>query len=179
MFGGAVDSIFGGPFGGQLWFYVVYLVCLFAVIAYKPQHIRNLSLFRISCYLFGIAVVLPSVVTLVAGVFSVNFGTGVQVPGGRGTIQPGSGAFSQFLGPEASVILRLLFQILAALGPILFGISIICALISLVPSFIPPPERELFGSEPRDPGRPSSIRDSPILSKPKVPRAPEPDHSES
>lgn len=150
IFGGGL----GGAFGGQLWLYVAYLVCLFAVIIYKPERIRNLSMYRRACYLFAISLLLPSLITLAMG--TVLAGTGGAAFASRGAVFAQPGMFSGQGGPnqfDGSYVMQLALQVLNAFGPVLFAISILCALISLVPSFIPPPEHELIGSEPYEPRR--------------------------
>lgn len=144
----------GGLFGGQIWLYVAYLVCLFAVIIYKPERIRNLSMYRRACYLFAISLLLPSLINLAMGTLMAGSGGGPFISRGSspawaqpGVPMPGG---SQL---DSTFIMQVTLQILNTFGPVLFGISVLCALISLVPSFIPPPDFEMIGSEPNEPPR--------------------------
>lgn len=128
----------GGQFGGSSgWLSVAYLVCLFAVILFKPERVRNLSLFRRACTLFAISLIAPSLIAIATGALATAsvspFGS---TPNVARVLSGGGGA--------GTYLVQLLWQILAAVGPLLFGISVLCALISIVPTFIPPPDVEPF-----------------------------------
>ena len=102
--------------GGRVWLQVAFLVCLFGVIVFKPECIKNLSLFRKSYLLFAFSIIVPGLFAFFAGPLATA----------RGGFRPGTQ-------------LDTTVQVISASGPVLFGLSIICALGALVPRFIPPP----------------------------------------
>jgi hypothetical protein len=134
--------------GGRVWLEAAFLLGLFAAALFKPHDIHNVTLFRRSYYLFGFSILVPPcLVLLMAYVI------------GMAGIGPGS-------TPTGPLNSTLMGPIIAAVGPILLGISIICALGSLVPSFIPPPEpplQPLPGPRNRPTWRPSSSPEEPTF----------------
>ena len=48
---------------GQAWLQVGFLLCLFAVLLFRPERIRSPGLFRWAVLLFALSVVVPHVLT--------------------------------------------------------------------------------------------------------------------
>jgi hypothetical protein len=107
-----LQQILGSVFGlGQ----ATLMASLFIVLVFRPERIRSRRLFSLACWLFGLSVLLPPILnallgTVGAGVFTVA----------RGNF-PGSGG------------LGLVFVLAMGLGPVLFGLSLLFALLALVP----------------------------------------------
>ncbi|MEO2035021.1 MAG: hypothetical protein ABGZ35_23315 [Planctomycetaceae bacterium] len=118
-------QLYGGGLlsAGSTWLKVVFLAFLLGVPVYRPERIRNVSLYRRAYMCFGLSIIIPSASTfLLAAVMS---------PGGTG--------MGRSIGNSSSLAGNGLLQLLGAAGPVLFGISLICALGAVVPGFIPPP----------------------------------------
>jgi hypothetical protein len=102
------QQIFGNMLqSAELWLGVAYLVCTFAVLAFRPEQIENVVLFRLSYVLFALFLVLPSLVNALNS-FSMMDGMGRR----------GEGAF-------------FIFQLSGVLGKILLGGAIICGLSAM------------------------------------------------
>jgi hypothetical protein len=55
---GALTQLFGGL--TQVWLNVAFIVCVFAALLFKPERIRNPSLFFSACVLFALSLIVPS-----------------------------------------------------------------------------------------------------------------------
>jgi len=109
--------------GGSAWVQVVFLAFLLWVPVFRPERIRIVSLFRRAYVCFALSVIIPSTAPLLVAAVMGPAGLGGRAGGG----------FSGALFSNGAL------QLLTAMGPVLFGISLICALGAVVPSFIPPP----------------------------------------
>lgn len=104
---------------GQGWLQVGFLLCLFAVLLFRPERIRSPALFRLALLLFVLSVIVPHVLTFcfaflqyIHDDFSITFGKGSN---------------------------WLLVTLQGASGPILLGLSLILAFEALSPGS--PPQR--------------------------------------
>lgn len=125
-----LQQLFGGG-NAQGWLAAAYLLGLIAVLAYRPERIRMPGLFRWACVLFALSVMVPPMLT---GMFTLLQSIG------KSAFRPsrGSGDFWVYLYP-----------MLNASGPVLLGISLICALVALSPGprsrALPQPPRHPLG----------------------------------
>jgi hypothetical protein len=104
-----LQQTFGNLLGAtEIWLGVAYLVCMFAVLAFRPEQIENVVLFRLSYILFALFLILPSAVNALAS---------LTMMGGMGR-----------QGGEAAVGV---FQLSGVFGKILLGGSIICGLSAM------------------------------------------------
>lgn len=140
-----LDGLFGG--GGGTWLKVVFLALLFAVPVFRPDQIRRVAWYRRAYFCFGASLILPSLSSLFLVVVATSGGP------------QGFGGNASAIGGTTAV------HVLNALGPVLFGISVIYAVGAVVPGFIPP----------RSPQRPVGF--SPSDSETGGPRAETPDSS--
>lgn len=106
---------------GQGWLQVGFLLCLFAVLLFRPERIRSPALFRLALLLFVLSVVAPHVLTFCFG-------------------------FLQFIDDDYSITFGrgangLLVTLQGASGPILLGVSLILAFEALSPGS--PPQRRV------------------------------------
>jgi len=109
-----LQQLFGGG-NGQGWLAAAYLLGLIAVLAYRPERIRLPGLFRWACVLFALSVMVPGVLR---GLFF--FLQGIS-----------SSAFRSSRGPGD--FWTYLYPVLNASGPVLLGVSLICALVAVSP----------------------------------------------
>jgi hypothetical protein len=106
-----LQQTFGNLLGAtEIWLGVAYLVCMFAVLAFRPEQIENVVLFRLSYILFALFLILPSAVNALASL-SMMGGMGVGRQGGEGAIG--------------------IIQLSGVFGKILLGGSIICGLSAM------------------------------------------------
>ena len=110
--------------GGRVWLEAVFLLGLFAAALFQRHHIHNIALFRRSYYLFGLSILVPPCLVLLVG-YATTVAGGSSGSSGQALLSANNG---------------LLNPIILASGPVLFAISVICALSALVPPFIPPPD---------------------------------------
>jgi len=96
----------------ETWIAVAYVLGMFAVLAFRPQQIARPYTFRLSYILFALYFIVPSVITGILYLSSLDSGFGLN--GGRG----GS-------------MTMLLFQLSSILGRVLLGLSIVLALGSM------------------------------------------------
>ncbi len=120
----------GGLMSGSGWIQVVFLAFLLGIPVFRPETIRRVSRYRSACVCFGLSLILPGLGTLLMPAMQSITG------GGRAGNRFGGGGgehwmLSLFSGTEW-------MQILSSAGPILFGVSVIFALGSVIPGFIPP-----------------------------------------
>jgi len=95
---------------GQGWLPAALLICLFLVVLLRPDRVRSPSLFRLSCVLLALSVMVPSLLTVCLGLMDqLDFNI-------RRSLANRSG------------IVPLLTN---ASGPVLLGLSIIFGLLSL------------------------------------------------
>jgi hypothetical protein len=104
---------------------VAMLVGLLLVAIYRPERICLLGLFRLSCVLLALSIVVTPVTTLVINMMSTVSNNSMARPG-------------------ATSDLALLFSLMQVVEPILVALSIGCGLFSLLPS-----SRERSRSGPR------------------------------
>ena len=106
-------QLFGNS--GHGWLQVTLLGFLFLVLIFKPDRIVNRSLFRIACFLFALSVILPPLVTLSTSLLAGD------------TASSYSRSRAMMSGSP------LMMSLSSSLGPVLFGISALCGLLSLIP----------------------------------------------
>jgi hypothetical protein len=140
--------------GGRDWLEAAFLLGLFAAALFKRQHIHNVALFRRSFYIFGLSILVPPCLVLLLAYAMSGF-----APGSPGLSGGPRGALSVSLGST------LLGPIIAAVGPVLLAISIICAFLALVPTFIPPELPPLPGPRGRSGWTPSGLPGEPTPSE--------------
>ncbi len=72
------QSLFGRTFRSmtELWLGVAYVVCMFAVITFRPQRIGDRNLFRLSYLLFGLYLVLPAIADGIVSLATAGLDTG-------------------------------------------------------------------------------------------------------
>jgi hypothetical protein len=104
----------GGAASAQLWLQIVFLVCLFGTAVLRPEAIRNKALFRSACVMFVFSLLISP---------SMNFLMGYVMQ-----ISPG-GMMSPTRGPADEAMLLMSAPSLVA--SVLFGLSVLCALLSL------------------------------------------------
>ena len=107
---------------GNGWLTSVLLVGLLLALVFKPERVNNWALFRVSCWLLAVSIVIPPILNT----FMI--------------ITSGSAAF--FRSPSIGSIGSsnyLMMSCIYALGPILLGISMICGLLAMIPSGYRPP----------------------------------------
>jgi hypothetical protein len=108
-----LQQLFGGA--GASWVSTVLLICLFVVLAFRPERIHNLGLFRLACVLLALAIAMPPLVSL-AVVFSQNT----------------SGSSGRPFSPMSGMAWAL--QLAHACGPVLTGGGVLCGLFSMIAS---------------------------------------------
>ena len=108
-----LKQLLGG--GGEGWLQAAYLLGLIVLLAYRPERIRLPGLFRWACVLFALSVMVPPALT---GLF--GFLEGIA-----------GNAFAPTRGAGSAWTFVLL--LLNATGPVLLGISLICALVAVSP----------------------------------------------
>ena len=102
--------------GGQGWLLFGFLLCLFAVLLFRPERIRSAGLFGWACARFALSVIAPPVLTYCYGYLQNIEGT---------SSRPGGGAMSLWLPVQQLA------------GPLLFGLSLIFGLLALMPRSAP------------------------------------------
>ena len=105
-----LSQLFGGM--TQVWLNVAFVVCVFTVVTYKPDRIRNLSMFRMGCILFALSVIAPSLMFIV----------------GTATQQTRSGGGNPF--GEITLTLK----IANLVAPLLFAGAFLSTIISMLPN---------------------------------------------
>jgi len=94
------------------------MASLFLVLVFRPERIRHRGLFSLACWLFALSVLIPPVINLLLGAL-----------GGGLLANPrnlsGTGGYG------------LVLAVAMGCGPILFGLSLLMALLALRPG--PPP----------------------------------------
>ena len=105
-----------------------------------------------ACFFYVIALVIPSLVSIFTSLYmSGSLGGGSWTP----SVQRFGGAGAVSVGATGStVVLGIVFRLLGSVSPILFGLSVICGLLSVVPAFVPPPDFEPFGADLQEPKTP-------------------------
>ena len=96
--------------GGGNWLTAVLLLGLLLALLFKRERITNWALFRLSCWFFAASITIPPILNVLT-----------NVTGARNPALQRSGDYMVVL-------------CVYAIGPILLGTSIICALCSLIPS---------------------------------------------
>lgn len=130
--GGGLGGLFTS---GKSWISAVLLAFLFAVAVFRPERIINAKALRKAFVFLALSIVLPSLGYML--VLLAAFGTSPS-----GISRAGSG------------IPVLIMQFFNNAPPILLGISILFAMVAVVPRFIPPTLREESsrGDDPRATG---------------------------
>jgi hypothetical protein len=108
---GILAQLFGGM--TQVWLNVAFIVCIFGVLAWKPERIVNFTSFRAACLLFALSILAPSF-----GVFVLD--TATDVGGARGR-----SAFGE---------ITTTMKIFNLLPPLFFACAFLAAISSLLPS---------------------------------------------
>jgi TRAP-type C4-dicarboxylate transport system permease small subunit len=107
-----LSQLFGGM--TQVWLNVAFIVCVFAVLTFRPEQIRNVRLFGTACGLFALSLIVPSV-----GMFVVS--TVSSTPAGMGS----RAAFGE---------ITLSMKIVNLIGPLFFAMAFLAAANSLIPT---------------------------------------------
>jgi hypothetical protein len=116
---GLFQNLFSSP---EVWIAVAYLLCMFAVVTFRPQQIAEPMMFRLSYILFALYFIVPSSIN---GLLSLAF-----MDSGR----------------NGGSTMLIVMQITGVFGKILLGLAIVFGLGSLrrrlreIPP-IPPPDR--------------------------------------
>jgi hypothetical protein len=100
-------------FGTTDWLKVAMLLGLLAVLIYRPERVRRPAAMTCACWLFALSIVIPPVLNALVGI-AVDTGMSTRY---RSSAQ----------SPE-------LITLVIAVGPMLFGISVLLSLLSLVPA---------------------------------------------
>jgi hypothetical protein len=104
------QETFGRLLGStEIWLAVAYVVCMFAILAFRPEQIENAGLFRTSYILFALFLILPSVINAFLSLSLRDVGVGHR-------------------GGETAI---LLLQVSGVFGKVLLGASVACALGSM------------------------------------------------
>lgn len=111
----ALKQLFGD--GGLGWLQVALAACLFLALIFRPERIRSQALFKLACWLFAFSIMVPPV---------FNIGLTLFASVTKGSWPPSPGASWSPVGP-------FLLSLERATGPVLFGLSLLCGLLSLVP----------------------------------------------
>ena len=98
----------------RVWLEFAFLVSIFTILTFRPERIRNASLFQTACGLLALSMILPSLL-----IFAVDSSSNAT---GFGT---GRTAAAQ----EISVFVKGI----TASGPILFALAFLCAVFSVMP----------------------------------------------
>ena len=105
-----LTQLFGGM--TQVWLNVAFVVCVFTVVTFKPDRIRNLSMFRMGCTLFALSVIAPSLM-LILGTASERTASGGGNPYGE---------------------ITLILKIANLVAPLLFAGAFLSTIISMLPN---------------------------------------------
>ena len=103
-----LSQLFGGM--TKVWLEVTFLLCLFGILVFKSERISNQGLFRAAWTLFALSIIIPSCM-----MFFLDLG----------------GSFDARRGGDFAP--SMVFRLFSASGPILFGVSLICAFGSTLP----------------------------------------------
>jgi len=87
---------------------------LFIVLIFRPERIRSRTLFYLACWSFALSILLPPMINLLLGAMGAGF-----VVGPRGLPGPGASSLVSMIGIGS--------------GPGLYGLSVLLALLALVP----------------------------------------------
>ncbi len=107
-----LSQMFGGM--TQVWLNVAFIVCVFTVLTFRSDQIRNVRLFGTACGLFALSLIVPSV-----GMFIVSLVS--SAPAG--------------IANRAAVgEITLATKIVNLIGPLLFAMAFLSAVNALIPS---------------------------------------------
>ena len=95
---------------GQGWIQASLLVSLILVLCFRWEHVRRPGLFQAACWLFGLSLLVQPVLTLLLMAGSIGIGAPSRVRG---------------LPP--------VWGLLGSFDSLLFGASVLCLLMALVP----------------------------------------------
>jgi hypothetical protein len=98
----------------RVWLEFAFVVSIFTILAFRPERIRNVSLFQAACGLLALSMILPSLL-----IFAVDSSSSTPVFGG------GRSNASQEIGMFVKAI--------TASGPILFALAFLCGTFSVMP----------------------------------------------
>jgi hypothetical protein len=101
---------------GGFWLPVTMLAGLLVALIFRPETIHNLFLFRASCWILVLSMIVPSLSNILLSGYN-NLYSGIRI------------------NPSAEV--QMVAACLNAIGPVMQGTSIICGLFSLIPPMIP------------------------------------------
>ncbi len=99
----------------RVWLEFAFVVSIFTILAFRPERIRNVSLFQAACGLLALSMILPSLL-----IFAVDSSASSNVFGAGRTAQ------SQDIG--------MMVKLITASGPVLFALAFLCGTFSLMPS---------------------------------------------
>jgi len=97
--------------GATGWTHATLLASLFLVLVFRPERIRSRTLFYIACWCFGLSLLISPTLNVLVSVL-------------------GSSPFGGPRGPGGSPLVALVAYLS---GPVLFGLSVLLALLALVP----------------------------------------------
>jgi hypothetical protein len=110
------------------WLPAVLLTGLLLALLFKPENVHSWPLFRLSCWLLAISIIVMPLLNVLIS-FTQGNSMGSRFPNGLQGMPPFIIAF------------------IYAISPILQGISIICGLLSMIPSgsrqYLAPPKHPL------------------------------------
>ncbi len=115
-----LSQLFGGM--TQVWLNVAFIVCVFAVLTFRPERIVKMALFQVGCFLFALSIIAPHL-----GMFLLGEATGP-------TRSMGGNLFGE---------ITLSMKIITVLAPILFSVGFLTTVTSLIPT---------SGTKTADPG---------------------------
>jgi hypothetical protein len=106
-----LNMMMGGGLNGSGWINAVMAAALFAVLIFQPKAIVRPGQFRVACWIFGVSLVAPTLVTL------------IQIALGS---MGGGGRFGSSMGDPSALLVMLL-------PPLLLAASFVLAADSLIP----------------------------------------------
>jgi hypothetical protein len=108
--------------GGESWTHAVFLLGVFLIVIFRREQIVSAYMFRVSIILFALSLILPVVLVAIMQ---------IDLTSTAGFVR----------GESRNNLFRIL---MAAAGPVLFGISVVMCLLSMLPyqsRYPAPPER--------------------------------------
>jgi hypothetical protein len=101
----------------ETWLAVAYVLCMFAMVMFRPEHIRNASAFRISYIVFALYLIVPIAINS-----ALVFSTALD------PVQPRPGVGPS---PGSRVVTTIVIQSSVVVGRLLLALSIVIGLSSL------------------------------------------------
>lgn len=98
----------------RVWLEFAFVVSIFTILAFRPERIRNVSLFQAACGLLALSMILPSLL-----IFAVDESAGAT-------------AFSGSRTGQAKDI-GMMVKLITASGPVLFALAFLCGAFAVMP----------------------------------------------